>query len=497
MFKLKAKLIDMETGGTAVVTVFEDFAKANDLHMMERVLVQFDSKQLVAVLDTSEKMIGPGEIGIFEDVWRKIGIKEGDTVEITPIGKPESTKYIRKKMDREELFDNEIKQIVKDIVDEKLTDVELVAFVSASYMAGLNLAETASLTRAIVDTGGKLNLKKKPILDKHSVGGVPGNRVTMVIVPIIASLGLTIPKTSSRAITSPAGTADTMEVLADVSFSIEELTEIVKKTNGCIVWGGAMNLAAADDKLIRVRNPLSLDPEGMMLASIMAKKLAVGATHIVFDLPIGEEAKLQTLGEARHLEREFIRLGELFKLNIKTVVTDGNEPIGFGIGPLLEARDVLWLLKKDKRGPADLRSKATLLAGNLLELCGKAKEGSGQAMAEKQIENGQALKKMLEIIEAQGGDPKVNPDALQPGQYVLDYKAERTGRVTKLSNAAITKIARASGAPADQEAGVYLYKKFNNNVKEGEKILTVYSKSERNIDRVVKLIQELNPIVIT
>lgn len=496
MFKLKAKLIDVETGGTPVVTISEEFAKTADLHKMERVLVQFGAKQIVAVVDTSEKMINPGEIGVFEDVWKKIGVKEGETLEITPVGKPESTKFIRKKMDKEELFDEEIRQIVQDIVDEKLTDVELVAFVSASYMAGLNLEETAALTKSIVDTGGKLNLRKKPILDKHSIGGVPGNRITMVIVPIIASLGLTIPKTSSRAITSPSGTADTMEVLADVSFSIEELTEIVRKVNGCIVWGGAINLAAADDKLIRVRHPLSLDPEGMMLASIMAKKLAVGATHIVFDLPIGEEAKLQSLGEARHLEREFLKLGEHFKLNINTVITDGNVPIGRGIGPVLEARDVLWLLKNDKRGPLDLKDKSTMLAGKLLELCGKAKEGTGQAMAEKQITNGAALKKMLQIIEAQGGDSSVNPDNLHPAQYTLDYEAERSGKINRLSNSALSKIARAAGAPVDQGAGILMYKSYGDSVKESEKIFTVYSESERNIDRIVKMIQELNPIAV-
>jgi len=496
MFKLKARIIDVETGGMPVVTIHEEFAKANDIHNMERLLVQFGDKHIVAVMDTSERMIGPGEIGLFEDAWKKLSIKEGDIVDITPIGKPESTKFIRKKMDKEELFDDEIRQIVQDIVDEKLTDVELVAFVSASYMAGLTLEETASLTKAIVETGGKLNLKKKPILDKHSVGGVPGNRVTMIIVPIIASLGLTIPKTSSRAITSPAGTADTMEVLADVSFSIEELTDIVNKTNGCIVWGGAINLAAADDKLIRVRHPLSLDPEGMMLASIMAKKIAVGATHIIFDLPIGEEAKLQSLGEARHLEREFIKLGEHFKLNVQTVITDGNQPIGRGIGPVLEARDVLWLLKNDKRGPLDLREKSVMLAGKLLELCGKAKEGMGQEMAEKQISSGAALKKMLQIIEAQGGDPAVDPDKLQPAQYTLDYEAERGGRINRLSNGALSKIARAAGAPIDQGAGIFMHKRYGDSVKEGEKVFTVYSESERNMDRIVRLIHELNPIAV-
>lgn len=496
MFKFRAKIVDFETGGMSVITLNETFAKKNDLHGMDRVIVKHKGNSLVAAVELSEKMVSESEIGIFEEVWKKIGIKDGDEIEVTPVGKPDSIKYIRKKMDREELFEKEIQNIIKDIVDEKLTEVELTAFVSAAYMEGLSMEETAYLTKAIVDSGGRLNLKKKIIADKHSIGGVPGNRITMIIVPIIASLGITIPKTSSRAITSPAGTADTMEVLANVSFSIEELTEIVKKTNGCIVWGGAINLAAADDKLIKVRHPLSLDPEGLMLASVMAKKVAVGATHVVFDLPIGQEAKLQSIGEARHLEREFQKIAERFKIKAETLITDGNEPIGRGIGPNLEARDVLWALQKDKRGPLDLRKKAVLLAGKLLELCGAAREGDGERMADNQVESGAAYKKMLEIIEAQGGNPKIKPEDLPVGEFTCDYDAEKHGRIINISNSAIAKIARAAGCPVDTDSGVYMHKHYGDIVKQGEKVFTVYSRNERQIERAINLMKELSPIKI-
>ena len=496
MFKLRARIIDLETGSLPIVTINESFAKKNDIHGMERVEISCDHAKIVAVVNISEKMLNEDEIGLFEETWKKLKIKEGEIVNVVPVGKPESTKYIRKKMDREELFDEEIKQIVKDIVDEKLTDVELVAFVSSAYMNGMTLAETTALTKYIVETGGKLNLKKKPILDKHCIGGVAGNRTTMVLVPIVASLGFTIPKTSSRSITSPAGTADTMEVLANVSFSIEELQDIVKKVGGCIVWGGAINLAAADDKLIKVRHPLSLDPEGMMLASIVAKKLAVGATHVIFDLPIGEEAKLKYIGEARHLEREFKSLTNNFGMKMDTVITDGSSPIGRGVGPLLEARDVLWLLRKDKKGPNDLKEKVTMLTGKLLELTGKYAPGTGKTIAEKQINNGAAYKKFMEIIEAQGGNPKIKPEDLTPGKYTLDYKAEKRGEITNMKNSVISKIARAAGCPATPEAGIYLYKNYGDNVKEGEKVFTVYAQSERNIDNIVKILKEMSPVTI-
>ncbi len=496
MFKLHAKIIDVETGGMPVISLNETFAKKNDFHGMDRVTVKFNKKFVVAAIDTSEQIISENEVGVFEDVWKKLKIKDGDEIEITPIGKPDSIKFIRKKMDGEELFSSEIHSIVKDIVDEKLTDVEMAAFVSATYMKELSMEETVNLTKAVVETGGRLRLRKRIIADKHSIGGVPGNRVTMILVPIIASLGITIPKTSSRAITSPSGTADTMEVLANVSFSIEELTKIVKKTNGCIVWGGAINLAAADDKLIRIRHPLSLDPEGLMLASVMAKKIAVGANHIIFDLPIGQNAKLKSLGEARHIEREFRRLAQKFKVNIETLVTDGSEPIGNGIGPNLEARDVLWLLKNNRRGPLDLRRKSTLLAGKLLELVGFAKEGTGEKIADAQIANGKAYKKMKEIIEAQGGDPNVKPKDLQIGEYTCDYEAERKGRIDSINTHAISKIARAAGSPVDNEAGIYLYKHYGESVRKGEKVFTVYSKSERRIERAINLMKELNLIAI-
>ena len=496
MFKLRVKIIDIETGGMPVISLNETFANENDFHGMDRVVVTFKNRSLVAAVDTSEKILSKDEIGIFEDVWKKLRIHEGDEVEITPIGKPDSIKFIRKKMDGEELLGSEIYSIVKDIVDEKLTDVEMAAFVSAAYMKELSMEETTSLTKAVVGTGGRLKLRKRIIADKHSIGGVPGNRVTMLLVPIIASLGITIPKTSSRAITSPSGTADTMEVLANVSFSIDELTKIVKKTNGCIAWGGAINLAAADDKLIRIRHPLSLDPEGLMLASVMAKKIAVGANHIVFDLPIGQNAKLQSLGEARHLEREFKRLAQKFKVNVETIVTDGNEPIGNGIGPNLEARDVLWVLKNHKKAPLDLKRKSTLLAGKLLELVGFAKEGTGEKIAEAQINNGKAYRKMKEIIKAQGGNPNVKPEDLQIGEYTCDYEAERKGKIDSINTHTISKIARAAGSPIDKEAGIYFYKHYGENVKRGEKIFTVYSKSERRIERAIGMMRELDIISI-
>ena len=493
MVKLKVRRIDVETGGIPVISLNKKQAEELDIHPMDRVIIEYKKKKIIAAVDISEFTIKRGEIGLFEDIWKEMNINEFEEVKIEPANKPESVKYIRMKMDREELTRDQIFSIINDVVHDKLTDVELTAFVSACYIAGMSLEETEYLTRAIVETGGTLKLKKKPILDKHSIGGVPGNRVTMVLVPTIASLGYTIPKTSSRSITSPSGTADTMEVLANVSFKIDELYEILKKTNGFIVWGGAINLAAADDKLIRVRHPLSLDPEGMMLASIMAKKAAVGATHVVFDLPIGDEAKLHSLGEARHLEHMFARLALRFGMKIDTIVADGSQPVGRGIGPTLEARDILYILRNERRAPKDLLMKGAMFVRHLLRLVGK---NVTQEDVVRYIRKGKPYKKMKQIIEAQGGDPKVKPDDLEIGSYSLDYKAEKSGRVDYISNHAITRIARIAGAPRDKGAGIYLYKKVGEKVRYGQKIFTIHSNSEQKLDYAIKELNEMKIVNI-
>ncbi len=493
MVKLKVRRLDVETGGLPVVMINSNLAKSLDIMPMDRVTIKKGKKKVVAVVDVAKDSIKDDEIGLFSEVWQKLGTNDNEKVELKIVEKPNSVKYIREKMDGEELTKNEIYSIIKDVVDDKLTDVELTAFVSACYISGMSMEETEYLTRAIVDTGGKLRIRKKPILDKHSIGGVPGNRVTMVLVPTVSSMGYIIPKTSSRAITSPSGTADTMEVLANVSFSINELHELIKKNNGFIVWGGAINLAAADDKLIRVRHPLSLDPEGMMLASIIGKKYAVGSTHIVFDLPLGEEAKLHTLGEARHLEHMFYRLTSRFGMKIKTVVTDGSQPVGNGIGPGLEARDVLWLLKNDPKGPKDLLLKSANLTSELLKLTGK-KISTEEII--KYIRKGKPYKQMLKIIEAQGGNPRVKPSDMPIGTYSIDFKAKNSGTIRYLSNHALARIARLAGAPKDKGAGIYLWKKVDDKVRRGEKIFTVYSNSEMKLDQVSEYLEDTVPVVI-
>ena len=470
--RLRVKKISLNTGGPFVVVLNEEDAEVLDVRALDRVNI----KGIEAIVDISKEnhktAVNQGEIGVLIELFENLKLKSGDHVEITPANKPESLEYIRTKLDGKKLNDNEINIIIRDIVKNRLSETELTYFVSGCYTHGLEMDEVVSLTKAIVEHGGRLKWSKKIILDKHCAGGLAGNRTSMIIVPIIAAAGYTIPKTSSRAISSASGTADTVEVLCPVSLRVNEIKKIVKKTKGCLVWGGAMGMASADDRLIKIEKLLSLDPRGLLLASIMAKKLSVGATHVLVDIPCGKEAKIKTMKEAIKLKRQFIELSKRLGIKTRVIITNGNQPIGNGIGPNLEAVDVMRVLKGN--GPVDLKEKSLHMSGIMLEMAG---EKNGLKKAKEILASGLAYKKMLEIIKAQGGKVK-NASRIKLGRYKKKFYASKNGVVKRINNNKANSIARIAGAPDDKLAGILLNVRKNNKVKKSELIFTIFSSNK-------------------
>ncbi len=495
--KLTVKDMDIATGDVQVVILNKKDAQELDLHPMDRLVVKKGAKKTVAILDIAEskKAVPLGHIGFFEEVLDAINAKNNDVVQIEIADKPESVTYIKKKLDGQSLSSSELRAIVQDIVDSNLTDVELTSFVISSYTRGMSMKEVASLTRAMAETGDTLAFNKYPVVDIHSIGGVPGNRTTMIVVPILVAAGCIVPKTSSRAITSPAGTADTMEVLCPVSLPITKLKKIIDEVGGFIIWGGAVNLAPADDKIIRVEHPLSIDAEGQMLASIMAKKASVGATHLLMEIPIGKGTKVNNTRQAKHLSKHFAELGHILGIKIKTIITDGGEPIGNGIGAVLEAKDVIWTLKCNDCAPQDLVKKSLWMSGILLEFVGKARKGQGYKTAQKLLTTGAAFGAMTRIVEAQGGKMP-NPDDLKPAQKTYTYRSPKNGTIKALENSAIAKIARLAGAPVDPDAGIYLHKHCGDKIKKGEPIITIYARSAHKLSYAVNTLRKLNGVVV-
>ena len=493
--QFKVKDMDIRTGGPLVVLVNHKDAKNFDLHYGDRLIIKKNSNKTIGVVDiaVSDKTVSEGSLGLFEEVLDKIKAKNNDKVTINLAPKPESIQYIKEKLEGKELSEKQIKEIVEDIVNDRLAEIELTYFVAACYTYGMSLNETKSLTQEIYNHGDKLKINKKIIVDKHCSGGVPGNRTTMIVVPILAAAGLTIPKTSSRSITSPAGTADTMEVLASVSMSSKKMKQIVEKVGACICWGGAINLAAADDKLIKIRHPISLDPEGMLLASILAKKKAVGATHVIIDIPVGKDTKIKTEKRAKHLAKMFIKLGKMLRMKIRVMMTDGNQPIGNGIGPALEAIDVLKVLMNRKDAPQDLKNKSLQIAKEVFSMV-KIKDPEKTAI--DILKSGKAYKKMQEIIKAQGGNPEITPEKIKVGKYQQEVIAEKSGMINDVNNFIISKIARIAGAPTDRGAGIFIVVKEGQQIKKGDLLFKIYSNSKEKLVFAKNVLKENKAITL-
>lgn len=478
--------MDVATGGPLVCILNEEDAKRLDVHSGDRILVKFKKRETTCIVNVSEsdKAVAKGTIGLFEEVLDTLHVQNKDTVEICFTGKPESLKHIRDKLYGKELTYKEMYHIIDDITHDRLSEVEKTYFVSAGFANGFTTNEIVNMTKAMVETGDKLKFKGVT-LDKHCIGGVPGNRTTMIVVPILAAAGFTIPKTSSRAITSPAGTADTMECLAKVTLSEKKIKEVVRKTKACIVHGGSMNLAPADDKIIEVEHPLSIDAEGQLLASVMAKKHSVSANHVLIDIPVGKGAKVESKRDAAHLKWMFTKIGKKLGMNVKVILTDGSQPVGNGVGPLLELRDVISILQNDPLAPLDLKQKALSMVATLLHMAGKYSKRSALVHAREILESGKALRKMHQIMSAQG---KVTQPKLGTQTHIV--RSGKSGIVKRIDNKIVAKIATTSGAPEDKGAGMYLHKKVGDTVKKGEVLYTVYAYSKFKLQLAKTFIQD-------
>lgn len=401
---------------------------------------------------------------------------------------------IKKKLTGKTLSYHEIFSIMDEIAGQRLGPVLTTYFAAAGFTEGFNDEELYFLTKAMVDTGPKLHFTGI-VADKHSTGGVAGTRTTMIVVPIIAAAGFQIPKTSSRAITSPAGTADTMEVVAPVTFSPRQIEAIVERSGGCIVWGGHLGLAPADDVIIQVEQPLAFESFDKIIVSIMAKKVASGATHVVFDIPVGPTMKITHFKDAEVIARKFTFLAGKFGMKVVPDINEALENAGRGIGPVLEVRDVFAVLAQSPERPLALEAKALRLAAKLLSLCfadAKGKETmDGEKTAREILVSGKAMAKMREIIKAQGGDPDVDVSRMAPGKFRQELPGPRAGRVSRIDNRQITVVCRILGCPTDKRAGMYLNRKLEETVDKGDILCTLYSSDKWRLTEAVETIKNV------
>jgi thymidine phosphorylase len=473
--RLRARRLGVETQYEAVVFMHKEcpVCRSEGFTAHTRILLRAGERHVIATLyQITTDLVARDEAALSEPAWVRLGLQDGETITVSHPEPVESLSYVRSRIYGNPMNDSALQSIITDVVDGKYSDIHLASFVTACATRPLDRREVLALTKAMVDAGERLSWNVGTIVDKHSVGGLPGNRTTPIIVPIVAALGLTMPKTSSRAITSPAGTADTMETMAPVELDTADIHRVVEQEGGCIVWGGGVNLSPADDIIIRIERALDIDTEGQLIASVLSKKIAAGSTPLVLDLPVGPTAKVRSQQSAEALSTGLSAVADAFGMRAVVTMGDGRQPVGRGIGPALEANDVIAVLQGANDAPRDLRARAVTLAGVLIELGGLAPEGHGQALAEQTLDTGRAWAKFQRICEAQGGMRK--PPRSGHRQPLV---AEHAGRVAAIDNRKIARLAKLAGAPEAKAAGVELHVRLGEAVAPGQPLCTVHAEA--------------------
>lgn len=424
--------------------------------------------------------LAPGEIGVSAEAFDRLGLPEGSNVVIRRTPSPDSRKLLRRKIDGNRLSADEYETLFRDIVEDRYPESEVAAFLLKTIQS-LDDDEVVNVARARTRFMSRIDWGAPIVVDKHSLGGIPGSRITLIVVPIVAAHGLLMPKTSSRAITSASGTADAMEAACRVDLDAEGVRRVVRETGACIAWNGRLNHSALDDVVNAFTRPLGLDSNRWSVASILSKKWTSGSTHVVVDMPWGPRAKLRTLADAVELGRLFEHVGTGLGLTVRALPTDGSGAIGRGIGPALELRDVELVLGNDPRAPGDLREKALRFAGEILSFDPAVGDrAAGMRRAEELLASGKARERFAAIVAAQGA---IRP--IRPARLTHVVRAPSATIVEDVDGWQVAGIARRAGAPSDKSAGIDLAVRSGQPVAANEALYTIHASTAAELEAAV------------
>lgn len=491
--QLKLKYLGINTYREAVLYMRADchVCRSEGFEVHTRVRITINDKSILATLNTIEgDLLEQGEVSLSNYAWQLLDAKVGEKVSLSHPHPLQSLSYTRSKVYGNTLPKREIQMIVEDIAKGHYSDIHIATFLTACAGGRLSLDEIVNLTRSMITVGDTLSWDRDMVVDKHCVGGLPGNRTSLIIVPIVTAFGLLMPKTSSRAITSPAGTADTMETLAPVTLDLKAIQRVVEQEGGCIAWGGGVNLSPADEILIRVESAMDLDSEGQLIASVLSKKISAGSNHMVIDVPVGPTAKVRTIDMAQKLQQLFLSVSKALDIHCHVLLSDGAQPVGQGIGPALEAYDVLKVLQNHQDAPKDLRDRSLTIAAHILEFSAEVKSGQGRALAEKLLSSGKAWEKFQAIANAQGG-LREPPKAA----YTHVIEAQVSGAVTAINNRQLARVAKLAGAPHDKAAGIECFVRLGSFIERGQPLFTLHAESEGELRYALSHLMQVPDII--
>ena len=497
-YSAKVQLLDIKDGERLIVLLNPKQAMAFGINLNNKVqLTKANGEHIVADVSVSEAVL-EGNVAICADVSEKLNLENNELVAVS-LAESSSASYeaIRKKMRGETITYDEMFAIIKDISENKLDDTMMTYYVASSFFYPTTDEEMYQTAKAMAECGVMFKYPKGEIIaDKHCIGGVPWNETTMILIPLIASLGIKIPKNFSKSITSPAATGECVNVLMNINFNKEGIEKLVKDQNCCLVRWGGLDLAPADDKLIKVQYPLSMQSRAKVVSSIMAKKYAMGVTHSLIDIPVGPTAKVSSMKEAKDWKKKFEYVGKKLWMKMSVQITEANEVIGNGVGAVMQVREVLRILQQHPERAMDLESKVIFLASKIIEEVGLEKGKEAVKLATHQLVSWAAWEKMQEIIQAQGGNPEVNSESLPLWAHTFDVIAEKDWVLKMIDLHDINAVCRKLGCPVIDQAGLYLYKKTGDKIKKGEVICKLYAQDEVKLKHGIERWKERSPLHI-
>jgi pyrimidine-nucleoside phosphorylase len=402
---------------------------------------------------------------------------------------------IKAKRDGEALSSEQISWLINGVMDGSVADYQLSAWLMAVVLRGMNERETADLTMALVASGKHLDMSSLGAFvgDKHSTGGV-GDKTTLVVAPLVAAAGLPIGKMSGRGLGFSGGTIDKLESIPGMqcSLSVERFMEGVRKV-GLVVAAQTPDLAPADGILYKMRDvTATVDSLPLIASSIMSKKIAAGANGVVLDVKVGSGAFMKTPEQARALAVAMRDIGSSVGLQVRAVISDMEQPLGWAVGNSLEVREAVQTLQG--QGPADLLEVALIIGANLLQMAGKASSiDEGKEKLREVLKSGAGLRKLREFVANQGGDPGFidDPEALEPAPVQLELLARTEGWIERIDAEAIGLASVEIGAgrkvktdTIDHRVGFVLHAKIGDHVAEGAKLATIHAASEESASKI-------------
>lgn len=487
IFHAKTKRIDIQNWEEMIVVLNEQEAREYGINALDKVSIFYKWQEIVLNVDLSNKLVKPREIWLYKDVYKKYKIKENQNVWISfTTNSNESMDALKKAIKWFKLNYKEIYAIMKDISTNRFTDTLITYFSALGFFKKSTDEELFRMTKAMAETWEMLKFKWV-VADKHCMGGVPGNETTMIMIPLLASLGIKMPKTFSKSITTPAATWECVDVLMDISFNKKEIENLVKKENCCLVRWWWLDLAPADEKLIKVAYPLSMQSFSRTVVSIMAKKYAMWINHSLIDIPVWPTAKVSNKKTALWLKKKYEYIWKKLWMKMIVEITDAKEPIGAGIWPHLQVREVLRVLQQHELRPMDLQNKAIHLCSKVIELVWMAKWKKAHELAYNQLKSGAAWKKMQKIIKAQRWkNPNIKSEELKLWKFKKEVKAEKNWTIKKIDLKLINDTTRTLWSPIDEKAWLYLHKKTWDKVKENDIIYTMYASEASKINMALE-----------